>query len=71
MDSDFATRCEAAAARLRELVELGSRPSTEEHAVDRAALLTADLLADPEALLAVALTIEQQRSCYCVRRPAA
>lgn len=61
VDPMFADRCTVAADRLRQLAEIGTHPDTDEDAANAAALLTASLLADPEALLAVALIIEQQR----------
>lgn len=61
IDRAFAARCAAASGRLHQIAELSARPETDDAAVDRAAALAAELLADPEALLAVALVIEQQR----------
>lgn len=62
IDPTFVQRCEAAAVALRQLVELGARHDTDASAVACAQCLTDELLADPEALLAVALTVEQARS---------
>lgn len=62
IDPAFADRCAGAAIGLRQLAELGDRPDTDPGAVELAGKVTATLLADPEALLAVALTIEQQRA---------
>ena len=62
IDPAFADRCAAAAINLRQLAELGARPEADANAMMGAAALTAELLADPEALLAVALTIEQARA---------
>lgn len=63
IDPEFADRCADAATSLRLLAELGAHP----HAggADDVALaeqLAERMLADPEALLAVALTLEQARS---------
>lgn len=62
IDPAFAARCDLAAARLRALSALSGRPDTDAGALEVATTVTADLLADPEALLAVALTIEQARA---------
>lgn len=60
IDPAFATRCEATAIGLRQLAELGARPDADEGLAELAARVTAELLTDPEALLAVALTLVQQ-----------
>lgn len=62
IDPAFANRCAATAIGLRQLAELGALPDADDGAVELAARVTAELLADPEALLAVALVIEQRRA---------
>jgi hypothetical protein len=71
IDPAFADRCAATAIGLRELAALGARSDADEAAVGRAAYLTAELLTDPEALLAVALVIEQQRAGVADKEQAA
>lgn len=62
IDPAFADRCAVTAINLRTLADLGESPDADPDPIARAAWLTGQLLADPEALLAVALVIEQQRA---------
>lgn len=66
IDPAFADRCTATAIGLRQLAELGARQDADDDAVALAARVTAELLSDPEALLAVALVIEQRRAAVVV-----
>lgn len=71
IDPAFADRCADAATSLRLLAELGAHPqagSAEDVAL--AEQLAERMLADPEALLAVALTIEQARAGTAPAHPA-
>jgi len=61
IEAQFADRCANAAANLRRLAELSARPEADTEALADAAGLTASLLSDPDALLAVALVSERGR----------